>query len=259
MSENYTLYLHRNKLNGKVYIGVTGRPVEQRWSGGHGYHSNQRFYQDIEKYGWDQFSHIVLASGMPEELAHEKEIQLISIYHSTDPKCGYNQSTGGRGGRSGVPLSPEVLERLRRLNTGRKVSEETRQKLRLAQVGRISSGMKGKHHSESTRKHLSEIGKTKTGALNSFYGRKHSDESKQKMRAAKIGRTLTPEHVQKVSDALSRAVLQFDLSGNLIREYKSTVEASLDFAGTKYSHIPDVCNGKRKTAFGYVWKYAEVV
>ena len=36
-------------------------------------------------------------------------------------------------------------------------------------------------HSEATKKKLSDIGKTKVGKLNNFYGRKHSEETKKKI------------------------------------------------------------------------------
>lgn len=255
----YTVYMHRNKLNGKVYIGITGNDPHKRWNAGLGYISNKRFSADIRKHGWDQFDHYILISGISMEAAQKKEADLIRYYNSTDSRCGYNCSTGGRGGRSGVSPSPELIEKLRRINTGKRVSEETKEKIRIARAKQQSSGMKGRHHTELTRKHLSEVGKTKVGSLNSFYGKRHSDEAKQKMRAAKAGKALTPEHVQKISDALSRPVNQYDLSGNFVRRYKSTVEASLELTGIKFSHIPDVCAGKRKTTLGFVWRYAEVI
>ena len=54
----------------------------------------------------------------------------------------------------------------------------------------------------------------------------------------------------------SKAVLQFDLQGILIKEYPSTkqVERELGFA---QGYIVNCCNGKFKTAYGYKWRYKE--
>lgn len=58
----------------------------------------------------------------------------------------------------------------------------------------------------------------------------------------------------KVNGKGSKAVLQFDLNGNFIKEYPSTSEIGrqLNFV---ISNISRCCNGLRKTANGYIWKY----
>lgn len=85
------IYLHRNLLNGKVYIGQTTQLPSQRWKNGHGYSANMHFRSAINKYGWDNFEHIILEdfNGTPEEAA-KKEQEYIIIYNSLDPNFGYN-------------------------------------------------------------------------------------------------------------------------------------------------------------------------
>lgn len=50
-----TIYLHRNKSNGKVYIGQTIQSIENRWKNGNGYKPCTYFYKAIQKYGWENF------------------------------------------------------------------------------------------------------------------------------------------------------------------------------------------------------------
>lgn len=55
---------------------------------------------------------------------------------------------------------------------------------------------------------------------------------------------------------ISRPVLQYDLNGNLIAEYKSACEATRQ-TGCDQSDITRCCQGIRKTAKGYLWRYKE--
>lgn len=57
---------------------------------------------------------------------------------------------------------------------------------------------------------------------------------------------------------------QFDLNGNYIQTFSSATSAAItlrpDYNKSKVggvtSHITDVCKGKRKTAYGYIWRYS---
>ena len=52
--EEYTVYIHTNKSNNKVYIGITKQTPERRWGkNGINYKSTPYFYSAIKKYGWD--------------------------------------------------------------------------------------------------------------------------------------------------------------------------------------------------------------
>ena len=51
---------------------------------------------------------------------------------------------------------------------------------------------------------------------------------------------------------------QYDLNNNYIKTFPSAKEAARFIQKPKgVSHITDVCKGRRKTAYGYIWKYAE--
>ena len=55
----YTIYIHRNKINNKAYIGQTCNDPKKRWENGNGYKKQPHFYNAIQKYGWDGFEHII--------------------------------------------------------------------------------------------------------------------------------------------------------------------------------------------------------
>ena len=59
-----------------------------------------------------------------------------------------------------------------------------------------------------------------------------------------------------LSEANSKKILQFTKSGEFIREWPSAIEASRQL-GIAQPHICYCCNRKRKSAGGYIWKYAE--
>lgn len=61
-----------------------------------------------------------------------------------------------------------------------------------------------------------------------------------------------------------KPVNQYDKNGNYIRSFPSAKNAAIELGKIKKStdrgaasHIADVCKGKRKTAYGYIWKYSK--
>ena len=93
MSNNYKIYIHRNKINGKVYIGQTKQPLKSRWNNGYGYKQCTKFWNAIQKYGWDNFEHKLIEDNLTLDEANRKEQYYIQKYNSIDN--GYNISIGG--------------------------------------------------------------------------------------------------------------------------------------------------------------------
>lgn len=92
----YKVYKHTSP-NGKVYIGITNQNPERRWGkNGRGYKENGYFYRAIEKHGWNNFKHEILADNLTEEEACNLEIKLIEEFNTTDRSCGYNRHSGGK-------------------------------------------------------------------------------------------------------------------------------------------------------------------
>jgi len=92
---NYSVYCHTNKANGKRYFGITKQNPERRWQKGKGY-AGTAFGIAVGKYGWDGFTHEVIISGLTKEVACNLEISLITAYRTQDREYGYNIAEGGQ-------------------------------------------------------------------------------------------------------------------------------------------------------------------
>lgn len=96
-SRKFCVYAHKSPSN-KFYFGITSLKLNDRWhSNGNGYKNQQLFYRAIQKYGWNNFEHIIIAKNLTQEQAHQMEKDLIFMFNSTNPVYGYNITQGGEG------------------------------------------------------------------------------------------------------------------------------------------------------------------
>lgn len=87
----YTVYLHRNKTTNKILVGRTCQDLEKCWGvEGCNYANNVYFYQDILKYGWDNFEHKILDENLSNYDSKVKENYYIKKYDSI--LNGYNRT-----------------------------------------------------------------------------------------------------------------------------------------------------------------------
>ena len=102
------VYMVRNKLNGKVYIGQS-RDIYKRWKQYIWAAQSDRSYEEVgrtlatamRKEGITNFEFLVLDASEPMKDAltrYECEFNYIVQYNSTDPDYGYNTSAGFEGG-----------------------------------------------------------------------------------------------------------------------------------------------------------------
>lgn len=96
MDKKYYIYMHVNKENQKKYIGMSCQKTYRRFGkNGVRYAECPKFWSAIQEYGWTNFEHKILLSGLSYEEACEKEIEMIALYDTTNDKYGYNTSKGG--------------------------------------------------------------------------------------------------------------------------------------------------------------------
>lgn len=248
---NYIVYMHKCP-NNKVYIGITCQGIRKRWrSNGYGYKKNKHFYSAIQKYGWNNIEHIIIAENINEKDAYELEIKLIKKYKSNIHNYGYNNSTGGEKSAVGVKHTEETKKKLSEAHKDQKPSfkgkhhtEEAKKIISITSKGRPSF-WKGKKLSEEHRKKLSESHKgqkmseeAKAKMILKLKGRKFNDDVRRKISAVKKGK---PSHLRKKVQCIEDG-----------KTYSNIMEAQRTL---KTHHIGEACSGKRKTAGGYHWKY----
>ena len=217
-STSYSVYMHKNLINDKVYIGTTSyNPPYKRWhKGASGYKTNKEFYADIEKYGWDKFEHEILANNLSAAEARIAEKEYIERYESINPDKGYNKMSGG------LPINE--LERRKKVsranelhhNYGKSQLDEVKEKIR-----KSLSGENGYWYGQKMPSFVGEkISKKMQGNTNWV---KHIEEQKTKIQCVET---------DEVFDSLMQAEREKDVH---------------------HSAISLVINGKRNTAGGFHW------
>ena len=278
IEKNYYVYIHINKLNNKTYIGITSQNPKIRWNNGYGYFNQKKFYNAILKYGWDNFEHKIIFSGLTKEEAEMKEIELIKVYKSNQQEYGYNIANGGNC----VGTCSEITkQKISNANKGRIITDEAKMKMSKSKIGntwnvgkecsketreKISKANKGKQVTVETRKKISESHKgkkipeeTKRKISKALKGRNFSDEHRKKLSIANKGKKITQEQKLLISKTLGgKKIKQYDMDMNLIKnwDYLSQIHNEKGFAS---SNIYKCCNGERKTAYGYKWEYEKEV
>lgn len=128
----FVVYCHTNMFNNHQYIGITSAdPPEKRWgSNGINYKPCVRFYNAIQKYGWENFKHEILEENLTKEQAKEAEKFYIKEFNTLSPN-GYNLTTGGD-----LPqFSQETLKKMSESHKGKKLSKQTRKNMSKAKIG----------------------------------------------------------------------------------------------------------------------------
>lgn len=168
----YCVYMHISP-SGKRYIGITGVKPEKRWGNGKRYNGNPYLSRAIQKYGWDNFQHIILYKNLTKEEAEQLEIDLIAYYKSNQRDFGYNIENGGN---TTGKMSDETRQKISEANKGKVVSDDTRQKL--------SNIRKECWEDDDYRQNQIEKHKWQTGENHPWFGRNHTEETKKKIGAA---------------------------------------------------------------------------
>lgn len=202
----YYIYKITNLINSKYYIGMhVSNSFTNNYMG-----SGSLIKKAISKYGIENFSKEILACSFNREYLAELEEMFITQELVNDKNC-YNLKLGGVGGWIQKSPTPDTREKISKALKGRAFSEQHRENLSKASSyksqshkEKISKALKGRSFSDEHKKHLKENHADFSGSSNPFFGKKHSEETKCKLRNADYS-TRTGEHHHMKRPELSPA------------------------------------------------------
>lgn len=125
LNECGIIYMIKNKINSKLYVGQTTRSFNDRLDDyKRGVGANPYITKAFKKYGWDNFEFKIIDTAQNLNELNEKEIYYIKKYCTTNRKLGYNIELGGKNSaasletrtklskaRKNIKQSPEWVEK----------------------------------------------------------------------------------------------------------------------------------------------------
>lgn len=232
------IYLIKNKINNRIYIGQTTRSFIDRIQDHKRGFSNSYLQNSFNKYGWDNFEFSIIDTATTLDELNKKEIEYIKEYKSNQREFGYNIELGGKNAIPDI----ETLEKMSRSHLGIVQSDEWVNR-RIAKAGTEEAKKYGRPKTEEEKRLLS-LNSTKY-----WLGKERSDETKQKISKTKLKQGLSDKQKQ----VLCRVVHKINIETKDMEEFESTKQASLN-EKVNQSTISRWCSANR-IIDGYLWKY----
>jgi len=235
--------------SGKIYIGQsTNIPEREKHYKRITPVKNQiKIFNSLNKHGWDKHMFEIIEECSIDKL-DERETYWKQHYldqHNGDWNkmlfLGIYDSGGGPKEQHTKDKMSLNIKKAKQLMT-----DERRQEI----GNNISQG-----HSNMTEEEKQNWGLKISESHNNM-----TNEEKQnwglKIKEKKIGHDCykDPERAKKIAEKTSRPILQYDLDGNFIKEWKSLSEAAKN-TNSNIGSISRVVNGTLKKAGGFIWKF----
>lgn len=246
--------------SGKVYIGQTTNERKRRrdFLDVDASYAGDKIDQARLKYGPENFSYEILSTISARnindlsDLLDFSEQYYIQKYDSC--KNGYNILSGGSSIRNWKKTQEQVRKQRESLIEYYKTHRNPNSKkvLQYSLEGKFirewDSATEAEIHLGYTRGNISNACKGVNKSAMGYMWRYKEDD----MFPHSIDPCSTKGTVHKHT-----GLLQLDLEGNLIKEWKSNKEAAVALNIKSAGMISEVCRGKRKTAGGFIWRYKE--
>jgi group I intron endonuclease len=204
------IYKVANKISGNIYIGQTVKSLQERKRQHIKKSQNpkSKFHKAIKSYGVDNFNWEVIDTANSKDELNKKEIRYITEYNSIEN--GYNMISGGTGGYNKFAVNvnrkkrrgktyEEIYNSLDTINKLKKLHKETYRKAKLDRWN-------FKNLSKDDRISMAKLG-NQTRTMNGY---KHSEETIEKIRQSQIGKVISEETKNLISNRTKEAMKSVD-------------------------------------------------
>ena len=225
MKNSISIYLIKNMINNKMYVGQTINYEKRMKEHKHGRNKGSISLIDkaIKKYCVDNFEFSIIDYAYSQDEADQLERKYIKIFDCITPK-GYNILKGGKF-KSGSWNQKKVYMYDLKGNYIREFESAS-------ELERLSNSFYLRH-----------------GITDCCRGK----ISRYKDKIFRFEKVVVDKY-KKPKSARNRKVYQFDFDGNLLNSYESLQEASKK-TNTSRSSISSCLTGTYKTANGFLWSY----
>jgi group I intron endonuclease len=248
----YKLYIIKNKINNKIYIGQTKTSINKRWIG-HKSRANKGsklvLHSAMRLHGIENFDIELLDTANNLEEANQKEYILINEHNSKCPN-GYNMVDGGNVEFPNA-IQPKSKEHKQKIQSSHIKNAKPIIQFDIATGNFIKEWNSGKELLRNNYNRTNIIALCKsTNNFGYIYGfgwcyKKYYDSIELKLILS------NPNY-----NPHGRTIQSIDKDGNIVKTYYKLIDAAKDMNCSPCS-IGDVLAGRIKRCKGLFWRYAD--